>query len=197
MEINQKGPATVIIAFIFSLLIPAIGFYYLGLLYAMLFLIGYMGGFLLWLLVSSHTPWTSLKKPYWLTILAFLFLHKVEENRMKFFEVVSEKITGGTVPEYSVGLIIGMLILPIGAWLIAPWLIKRGQELGYFAIWTLFVSMGITELAHFFLPFMIHEPYGYFPGMASVIVLAPLAWWGLYKLSRKDNKGALQATPLN
>ena len=190
MKTTKKRPTTIIIALIFSLLIPAIGYYYLGILYAVLFLIGYMVGFILWLLIPLHTPWTSLKVPYWLTLLAFLFLHKVEENRMKFFEVVSEKITGGTVPEFSFGLVIGMLILPIGAWLMIPLLIKRGQELGYYAIWTFFVSMGITELAHFFLPFLTEDPYSYFPGMASVVVLAPLAWWGLYRLIRKDYKGA-------
>lgn len=184
----KKGATTILIAILFSLLIPALGYYYLGALYAILFLIGYIGGFIFWQLVPSKTAWTSLKVPYWLTILAFLFLHKVEENQMKFFEVVSEKITGGTVPELSVGLVIGLLLLPIGAWLIIPLLIKSGYELGYYSIWTLFVSMGITELAHFFLPYMTNEPYGYFPGMASVVVLAPLAWWGMFRLSRKKFK---------
>ncbi|WP_220466405.1 hypothetical protein [Dyadobacter psychrotolerans] len=46
-------------------------------------------------------------------------------------------------------------------------------------------SMGITELAHFVLPLLTKEPYGYFPGMTRVIVLAPLAWWGMYRLSGK------------
>ena len=182
---RRKGRTNIIIAVLFSLLIPAFGYYYLGALYAILFLIGYMGGLIFWLLVPSKTPWTLLKLPFWLTMLAFLFLHKVEENRMEFFEVVSEKITGGTVPEFSVGLVIGLLILPIGAWLIIPFLLKRKHELGYYFIWTLFASMGITELAHFFLPFLTNEPYGYFPGMASVIILAPIAWWGMWRLFRK------------
>ena len=182
---TTKGTKTIIIAILFSLLVPAIGYYYLEVLYATLFLIGYMGGFIFWLIVPSKAAWKSLSFPYWLTILAFLFLHKVEENRMKFFEVVSDKITGGTVPEFTVGLVIGLLLLPIGAWLVIPFLVKRGHELGYYSIWTLFASMGITELAHFFLPFLTNEPYGYFPGMASVIVLAPLAWWGMWRLLRK------------
>jgi hypothetical protein len=50
--------------------------------------------------------------------------------------------------------------------------------------WTFFTSMGITELAHFLLPLLTTEPYGYFPGMASVVVLAPLAWWGMWRLAR-------------
>jgi hypothetical protein len=39
--------------------------------------------------------------------------------------------------------------------------------------------MGITELAHFIFPVLVNEPYGYFPGMASVLVLAPRTWWGI------------------
>lgn len=181
MTIDKK-PVAILIALIFSFLIPAFGYYYLGILYATLFLIGYLGGFFLWIFIPSKTTWATIKVPYWLTLLAFLFLHKVEENRMKFFEVVSEKITGGTVPEFSAGLVIGLLILPIGAWLLVPPLLKSRNELGYYSFWTLFASMGITELTHFFLPFLTNEPYGYFPGMASVAILAPLAWWGMWRL---------------
>jgi hypothetical protein len=188
---TQKEQSNIIIAFLFSLLIPVIGYYYLGALYATIFLIGYLGGFILWILLPSRTPWASLKIPYWLTLLAFLFLHKVEENRMKFFKVVSAKITGGTVPEFSVGLVIGLLVLPIGAWLIIPLLLKRKHELGYYAVWTLFASMGISELAHYVFPFMTNEPYGYFPGMLSVVVLAPLAWWGMYRLVKGDHRFGL------
>jgi hypothetical protein len=36
----------------------------------------------------------------------FLLLHKVEENKMKFFKVISEKITGGTASEFSANLTI-------------------------------------------------------------------------------------------
>ena len=50
--------------------------------------------------------------------------------------------------------------------------------------WTLFASMGLTELAHFIMPLLANEPYGYFPGMASVVILAPLAWWGMWRLFR-------------
>ena len=183
----KKQPATIALALVFSLLIPVFGYIYLGALYAILFLIGYLGGFLLWLLVPAKVPWTSIQAPYWATILAFLFLHKLEEKRTAFFEVVSDKITGGSIPEITIGLVIGLLILPIGAWLITPLLVKRGHDFGYFLAWTLFISMGVTELAHFFLPFLTQEPYGYFPGMASVIVLAPLAWWGIWRISRKTS----------
>lgn len=180
---NKKS--TIIFALLFSFVIPAIGYIYLGWLIAFLFLIGYFGGFVVWLIAPQNASWSSIKIPFLYTLIAFLLLHKVEENRFKFFEVVSGKITGIPVPEVTVALIIGLLVLPVGAWIATPFLMKRGHTIGYYLAWTFFVSMGITELAHFLLPFLTKEPYGYFPGMASVVVLAPLAWWGMWRLSRK------------
>ena len=171
-------------ALIFSLLIPALGYVYTGALVASLFRIGYLGGFLLWLLVPTSATWTMLRIPYWAAFAAFIFLHKVEENRARFFEVLGDKITGVPVPEVTPLLVVGLLILPIGAWLLIPYLVKRGHASGYFLAWTFFVSLGITELAHFVLPLLTDEPYGYFPGMMSVVVLAPLAWWGMYRLTK-------------
>lgn len=63
-------------------------------------------------------------------------------------------------------------------------LVKHGHDFGYYLIAKFFVSMGVTELAHYFLPFLTNEPYGYLPGMASVVVPAPLAWWGILRLVR-------------
>lgn len=51
---------------------------------------------------------------------AFLVLHKPEENRMAFFTVVSAKIRGEPVPAVTAGLIVGLLVLPVGAWLEIP-----------------------------------------------------------------------------
>lgn len=181
-----KQAFTIILALLFALAIPVLGYIYLGALVAFLFLVGYFGGFLLWMLITAKGPYASIKIPYWTTLLAFIFLHKVEENVTKFFEVLSDKITGVPVPKVTPLLIITMLILPVGAWLIAPLLIRRGFDFGYYLAWTLFVSMGITELAHFIFPLLTNEPYGYFPGMASVFVLAPLAWWGMWRLSKKS-----------
>ena len=181
-----KQTTTIIFALLSSLIIPAIGYIYLGWLIATLFLIGYLGGFIVWLIAPQNASWSSIKIPFLSTLIAFLLLHKVEENRFKFFEVVSDKITGIPVPEVTPLLITGLLILPIGAWIATPFLIKRSRAFGYYLAWTFFVSMGITELAHFVLPLLTKDPYGYFPGMASVLVLAPLAWWGMYRLSRKN-----------
>jgi hypothetical protein len=68
-------------------------------------------------------------------------------------------------------------------WLLIPWLVGRRHAFGYFLVWTFFASMGITELAHFVFPLFTGAPYGYFPGMASVVPLAPLAWWGIWRLA--------------
>lgn len=182
-DLQKKAPL-VGGALLFSLAIPGLGYIYLGPLIAVLFLVGYLGGFLLWMLIPARAPYASVRLPFWSTLLAFLFLHKVEENVANFFEVVSDKVTGIPVPEITPLLIVALLVLPLGAWLIVPLLIKRGYEFGYYLTWTFFASMGITELAHFVLPFFTNEPYGYFPGMASVIVLAPLAWWGMWRLAR-------------
>lgn len=181
----KRRLSAIIWALLFSVAIPTIGYLYLGPLVSFLFLIGYVGGFLLWSFLPAKVPYQLIKIPYWTTLLAFILLHKVEENTTRFFEVLSREITGIPVPEVTPLLVVGLLILPIGAWLIAPFLIKRGYDLGYYLAWTLFASMGITELAHFIFPLLTDEPYGYFPGMASVLVLAPLAWWGLWRLSGK------------
>jgi len=119
----------IVAALLFSLTIPALGHYYLGPFYAILFLIGYLGGFLAWLIARAQPSWESIRIPYWTTMGAFLLLHKVEENRTAFFEVVSEKITGDTVPEVTVGLVLGLLILPIVSWLVIPALVRRGSGL--------------------------------------------------------------------
>lgn len=180
--LKTRNNILIILALLFSISVPLLGYVYLGPFYAALFATGYVGGFVLWLLMPTDVAWSALRVPYWLTLLAFLLLHKVEENRTAFFEVMSDKITGSPVPDVTVPLILSLLILPIGAWLAVPLLIKRGYEFGYFLAWTFFASMGITELAHFVLPVLTDDPYGYFPGMASVVVLAPLAWWGIWRL---------------
>lgn len=179
---NQKQPSIIAIAFLFSLLIPLIGYIYTGPLIAFLFLLGYLGGFALWLLVPRQTLWSSIRVPYWTAFAIYLFLHKVEENRMKFFEVLGDKITGIPVPEVTPLLILGLLILPLGSWLLIPYLVKHKRPLGYFLAWTFFTSFAVVESAHFVFPLLTGEPYGYFPGMASAIILVPAGLWGIYRL---------------
>jgi hypothetical protein len=184
----KKQPLTIVVALLFSLLIPLFGYMYTGWLIALLFLIGYFTGFGLWLLVPTKVAFSTIKAPYWVTLLVFLLLHKVEENRMKFFEVVGEKITGVPVPEVTPLLVISLLILPIGGWLLIPILVKRGYDLGYYLAWTFFTSTGIIELAHFIFPLLTDEPYGYFPGMITALPLAAAGWWGMWRLSLKTGQ---------
>lgn len=189
----KKHPVILVSAFLFSLLIPVLGYVYLGRLVALLFLVGYLGGFLLWILVSARVPYASLKTPFWTTLAAFSLLHKTEENVTSFFEVLGDKITGVAVPEVTPLLILSLLVLPVGAWILTPILVKRGNDFGYYLAWTFFASIGITELAHFVFPLLTDKPYRYFPGMASVVVIAPLAWWGMWRLS--DRAHASSAAP--
>jgi hypothetical protein len=119
--------------------------------------------------------------PYYLTMAVFILGHRMEENVFKFQEKLAS-ITGNPVPSLTSPTLILLVLMSVGGWLAIPALIKRRFDLGYYFAWSLFTSMGITELAHFFFPFFINEPYGYFPGMASVLVLAPCAWWGMSRL---------------
>lgn len=182
----KKQLSTIFFALLFSLLIPVFGYFYTGWLIALLFLIGYFAGFFLWLFIPAKVPYASIRAPYRATLLVFILLHKVEENRMKFFEVVGDKITGIPVPEVTPLLVISLLILPIGAWLLVPYLVKRSYDIGYYLAWTFFTSTGLIELAHFVVfPFLTGEPYGYFPGMITALPLAALGWWGMWRLSKK------------
>lgn len=106
---RKKSFALIAAALGFALLVPLLGYVYLGTLYASIFLIGYLGGFLLWLSTPSGVGWHRISAPYWLTLIAFLALHKFEENRTGFFDQVSARITGTPVPDVSVGLILAIL----------------------------------------------------------------------------------------
>ena len=178
----KKDPFNVIAALLFTIAVLVLGYILLGLLPMFLFASGFLGGFILWLIISTKPSFATIKMPYFLS-LAFFVLHKYEERRMNFFPRLSE-ITRVPVPEAN-SFLAYLLYAFAGTWLLIPFLVKRSNNFGYYLSWTFFTAMGITELAHFFLPFFTSDPYGYFPGMASVVILAPTAWWGIYRLSRK------------
>lgn len=154
----------------------------LGTLPMLLFTSGFLGGFILWLIVPTNASFDTIRVPYFLTLGLFV-LHKIEERKMDFFPRLSE-ITGVPLPETDSPLVY-LLYTLAGAWLLIPYLIKHHNSFGYYLAWTFFTSMGVIELAHFLFPFFIKGPYSYFPGMVSVIPLAPAAWWGLWRLSRE------------
>ncbi len=170
-----------ITAFLFTAGILLLGYVSFGIWTAFIFTSGFLSGFVLWLLVPPRVPFASIKVPYWLAFALFL-VHRVEEKVCGFFARLAE-ITHVPVPEITSIPIILLVLLSVGAWLTVPFLVRRGYAFGYYLAWTFFAAMGITELAHFVFPFFPPGPYGYFPGMASVIALAPVSWWGMYRLS--------------
>lgn len=179
---KTKNTTAIIFAVLFTLTAITLGYIALGLLPAFIFTFGYLGGLIIWLGNFSSPSFRQIAWPYFITLALFV-LHKIEERKMDFFPALS-KITGVPVPDATSAPAI--LLYSIAAiWLAIPFLVWKRYKFGYFLAWTFFASMGITELAHYILPFFTNESYGYFPGMWSVIVLAPAAWWGMYKLSGK------------
>ncbi len=178
----KKQTSPCLFALLFTLAVLVLGYVMLGFLPMFLFAFGFLGGFILWLIVPTNIPFATIKVPFFLTLASFV-LHKFEERYMDFFPRLSE-ITGVPVPETD-SFLVYLLYASAGAWLLIPYLMKRRNGFGYYLAWTFFTSMGVTELAHFFFPLFTSDPYGYFPGMASVVILAPVAWWGMYRLSGK------------
>lgn len=180
----MKSFKVILIAFLFSVLLLALGYIAFGIWTTIIFMSGFLGGFVLWLYFPTNVVFEDIRVPFWITFLLFL-LHRVEEKLMGFFNALAD-ITGTAVPEITSVPVISLVLMSVGAWLAVPYLVRRGYTFGYYLAWTFFAAMGITELAHFLFPFFTKEPYGYFPGMLSVVLLAPAAWWGMYKLSRKE-----------
>lgn len=110
-------------------------------------------------------------------------MHRVEENVFRFQEALSA-ITRVPVPELASIPLIALVLASVGSWLVAPALISRGYRFSYYLGWTFFAAMGLTELAHFVFPFLVPGPYRYFPGMITVIALAPAAWFGMSRLAQ-------------
>lgn len=175
--------AVKVCAFLFTVAILVLGYIAFGFWTAFIFTFGFLGGFLIWIFTSNQLPFAQFKIAYWLTLVFFLF-HRIEEKVMGFFAKLAI-ITGITTPDITSVPVILLVLASVGAWLSVPILVKRNYAFGYYLAWTFFASMGITELAHFVFPLFTSEPYGYFPGMATVLILAPVAWWGMYKLLQK------------
>ncbi|MES3019858.1 MAG: hypothetical protein V4721_18880 [Bacteroidota bacterium] len=175
--------SVVILAFLFTMAVLALGYISFGIWTTLIFTSGFLGGFILWILFPSEVKFKVIKVPFWLAFFLFL-VHRVEEKVTGFFQALSE-ITMVPVPQITSIPIIFLVLISVGAWLLVPTLINRGYSFGYYLAWTFFAAMGITELAHFILPLFQQVPYGYFPGMMSVVLLAPVAWWGMWRLSTK------------
>lgn len=187
---DRISATTLVLAVLISAAATWSGYWSLGGVVALVFAVGYFGGLLLWLLFPQPVTFHVIKLPYWLTLAAFVVLHKVEENRFEFFERVSS-LASLPMPEMVSAPVVLMLAVGFAPWLVIPLLQRRpkSRALGTYLAWTFFASMGMSELAHFLVfPFLVGGDYAYFPGMASVIVLAPAAWWGLWRLARNGNR---------
>lgn len=180
----QKQAFVIIFAFLSTISVLALGYISFGFWTTLIFTSGFLGGFVLWLLASTQPSWASIRVPYWVTLSLFL-LHRVEENVSRFQEALSV-ITGVRVPEVTSLPLIMLVAASVGGWLLVPLLVGCGYAFGYYLAWTFFTAMGITELAHFVFPVFSKGPDIYFPGMASVVFLAPAAWWGMSRLSRES-----------
>ena len=177
-----KNAITIVLAFLFTAAILILGYISFGLWTTVIFTSGFLGGFILWIGVPVKGDFQSIKVPFWL-VFALFMVHRVEEKVADFFKALSE-ITGVSTPSITSLSVILLVITSVVDWLFVPFLIRRGYAFGYYLAWTFFAAMGITELAHFVLPLFTDKPYGYFPGMASVIFLAPVAWWGMWRLHK-------------
>lgn len=177
--VRSRPPLTIVAAAQLSASVLVLGYALLGIIPTILFTFGFVGGFAVWLLIPTHATFKAIRVPYFLTLGAFV-LHKIEERELDFFSALA-KLTGVPVPDTSSSLVY-LLYASAGAWLLIPLLVKRQHPFGYYMAWTFFTSMGVIELAHFVFPMFSADGYGYFPGMASTVVLAPLAWWGLVRL---------------
>ena len=191
---RSKPLRTVLCAVAFSTATLGLGYLAFGLLTMLVFTAGFVGGLLLWLLLPSRGSWTDIKVPYWIALLLFV-LHRIEENRMGFFRFLAE-VTGVPTPELSSPPLLLLLTLSVGAWLLVPALMTRGLRFGWYLAWTFFGSMGITELAHFLVfPWFSDAAGHYVPGMWTVVALAPVAWFGMWRLIRGANAKAISRGP--
>ena len=175
----NKQISVVALAAAHTAAIVAIGYVLLGLVPMALFAFGFVSGLAIWLVARDEATFADIRLPYFLT-LGFFVLHKIEERELDFFPALSQ-LTGVPVPQEGSPLAILLYVLA-AAWLLVPFLMLRRYSFGHYLAWTFFVSMGVIELAHFIFPLFEDRPYGYFPGMASVVPLAPAAWWGLYRM---------------
>lgn len=173
---------TIVAAFVFSAVILALGYASFGVWTMVIFSSGFGLGYLLWLLCPKRPPFRTIKWPFLLAVSLFV-VHRIEEYQSNFF-IELARITGTPTPQIASWQVILLVLLSVGGWIAMPFLVIRRIAFGYYLAWTAFAAFGITELAHFAIfPFLTGQPYGYFPGMASVVLLAPVAWWGMWRLS--------------
>ena len=183
-------------AVVITMVTLLVGYAAFGLVTMLVFTAGFAGGLLLWLVFPSRGTWADIKVPYWCALAVFV-AHRVEEKQLGFFAYLSE-VTGVPTPAVVSAPVIALLLISVGGWLLIPVLMVKVRAIGSYLAWTFFASLGITELAHFVVFPLLDPPnYGYVPGMATVVVLAPIAWWGMWRLARGHSASAALATTVH
>lgn len=183
-HVQDRAPWTITAAVGITLVTLGLGWWAFDVLTMLIFTAGFAGGFVLWLAFRTGGSWSDIRVAYWITLLLFIF-HRVEERQMEFFAFLST-VTGTPKPSPTSLPVVLLVVISVGAWLLIPILMRRNQPLGRYLAWTFFTSMGLTEIAHFAI-FPWLNPLGaaaYVPGMWTIVVLAPVAWWGMWRLSR-------------
>lgn len=173
---------TVAIAVAYTALVLLAGFGAFGGLTTLVFTAGFVGGLVLWMFIPRRCTWADIRGPFWVSLALFL-VHRAEEKVFGFFDMLA-RVSGVSTPPVASLPVVALLVLSLGAWLLIPVLVKRGHPLGGFFAWTFFASMGLTELAHWLLfPFLQGPGFNSVPGMWSVLLLAPVAWWGMWRMA--------------
>lgn len=175
----KHSEPTVAVAIISLCMVAVTGYRSFGVWPTTIFMVGYLPGFLLWLLSNNRVPWEDVKVPY-LAAFTLYVLHLLEENLFAFHDMLSA-LTGVTSPGWTLSIVI-LMVFSIGIWVIAPFLIKRGHALGWFFAWTFFGAMGLSEMAHFVFPFLTGYGYEYHGGLVTAVFLVPAGWWGMWRL---------------
>lgn len=186
IESNHRSrPAQIVVAAVaLTAATLGVGYWALGLATMLIFTAGFVGGLLLWLVWPSGGGWADIRVPYWIALSLFV-IHRVEEKQMDFFAFLAT-VTGVPTPAVTSVPVVLLVVVSAGAWLLVPVLMRRGHPFGRYLAWTFFASMGLTELAHFLIfPSVDPAGVGYVPGMWSVVALAPVAWWGMWRLARR------------
>ncbi len=179
LEATRPNATHVVCGAAFTAAMVTMGHVAIGPLIAIVFASGFVTGFVLWLVRPGDGSFCRIKVPYILVLVASV-IHRVDEEISGFVPAI-EELTGDTAAD-PVSLTSLILVVLSLAWMLSPLLMRIGNPLGSYGAWTLFAGFGILELWHFVFPLMAEGPYGYFPGMWTVPLVAPIGWWGMWRM---------------
>jgi hypothetical protein len=182
----SKSPFTVGFALIFALATSAAAHvsYHVP-LFTFLYASPAVIGFVLWFVFPARVRFTDLRFPYFLTIAVFV-AHIVEERLTNYMPQLMQ-LAGAVTPEKGTLASVVLRLTPL-TWIVFPFLLRKNYSIGVYFAWTFFTAMGVTEMVHFVYPFLRGQPYSYFPGLGTAVLLGPVAWWGMSRLIRSRKK---------